>query len=168
MTAAQLCQAATPRAKDQTIRFQVEKWRDALPDMEPILVQHWHEIALGHDKVPLDIARERYQSLCDAGALHVVTARKDGAMVGYHVAIVSGHLHYLSTPHAITDVYFILPAYRRGFTGIRLFRFVEAAMRTLGVKKLVTGTKLHLDMGAILRWLGYSATETVYTKYIGD
>jgi hypothetical protein len=151
-----------------TVRFEVEKWRDALPEMEPILVKHWREIALGHDKVPLDIARDRYQELCDTGALHVVTARKDGELIGYHVAIISGHLHYISTLHAITDVYFILPRYRLGFTGIRMFRFVEAEMRKRGVKKLITGTKLHLDIGAILRFLGFGATETVYTKYIGD
>lgn len=151
-----------------TVHFQVEKWRDALPEMEPILVKHWREIALGHDKVPLDIARERYQHLCDNDLLHVVTARKDGVMVGYHVAIISGHLHYESTLHAITDVYFILPKYRLGFTGIRMFRYIESQMRQRGVKKLITGTKLHLDIGAVLRFLGFAATETVYTKYIGD
>ncbi|WP_157407089.1 hypothetical protein [Janthinobacterium sp. CG3] len=150
------------------ITFQVEKWRDALPEMEPILVQHWHEIALGHAQVPLDIARDRYQAMCDAGVLHVVTVRDDGVMVGYHVAIVSGHLHYLSTVHGITDVYFILPAYRKGFTGIRLFKYVEVAMRKLGVKKLITGTKRHLDQGKVLQFLGYSPTETIYTKYIGS
>lgn len=151
-----------------SVTFQVEKWRDALPEMEPILVKHWREIALGHDKVPLDIARDRYQQLCDCGSLHVVTARHNGEMIGYHVAIVSGHLHYLGTLHGITDVYFILPEYRLGFTGIRMFRFVIAEMKKLGVKKLITGTKLHLDIGSVLKRLGFGATEVVYTKYIGD
>lgn len=151
-----------------TILFQVEKWRDTLPEMEPILVKHWHEIALGHDKVPLDIGRDKYQAMCDAGVLHIVTARDDGVLVGYHIAIISGHLHYIGTLHAITDVYFVLPEYRKGFTGIRLFKFVEVVMRSLGVKKLVTGTKLHLDIGRVLQRLGYAATETVYTKYIGE
>lgn len=151
-----------------SVSFAVESWRTAGPEMEPILVKHWHEIALGHDKVPLDIARDRYNELCDSGALHIVTARADGQLVGYHVAIVAGHLHYASTLHAITDVYFVLPEYRQGFTGIRMFRFVEAAMRKRGVKKIITGTKLHLDIGPVLRRLGFGPTETVYTKYIGD
>lgn len=151
-----------------TVHFQTEKWRDALPEMEPILVKHWREIALGHDKVPLDIARDRYQHLCDEGLLHVVTARDNDVLVGYHVAIVSGHLHYESTLHAITDVYFIVPKYRLGFTGIRMFRYIEAEMRKRGVKKLITATKLHLNIGKVLSWLGFAPTETVYTKYIGD
>lgn len=153
-----------------TTTYQVEKWRAALPEMEPLLVKHWHEIALGHDKVPLDIARDKYQAMCDAGVLHIVTVRDDGMLIGYHVAIVSGHLHYLSTLHGITDVYFILPAYRKGRTGIRLFQKVEAEMRALGVKKLITGSKLHTadgNSGRLFEYLGYAATETVHTKYIG-
>jgi len=154
-----------------SITYQVEKWRDALPEMEPLLVEHWREIALGHDKVPLDIARGKYQALCDAGNLHVVIVRDNGKMIGYHVAIVSGHLHYLSTLHAITDVYYLMTEYRKGRTGIRLFQKVEAEMRRLGVKKLFTGAKLHTaagKSGKLFEYLGYAATETLFTKYIGD
>jgi L-amino acid N-acyltransferase YncA len=154
-----------------TITYQLEKWKDALPEMEPILFQHWREIALGHDKVPLDIAREKYQEMCDAGHLQVVTARDDGKMIGYHVAVISGHLHYLSTLHGITDVYFILPEYRKGRTGIRLFKRVEEEMKRIGVQKLFTSAKLHTadgKSGRLFEYLGFSATETVYTKYIGD
>lgn len=150
------------------ITYQVEKWKDALPEMEPILIKHWREIALGHDKVPLDIARDRYQALCDSGILHVVTARDDGVMIGYHVALITPHLHYNSTIHGMTDVYFILPEYRKGFVGIKLFKFVEKDMKERGVKKIFTGTKKHLDMGRVLEHLGYTATETTYTKFIGD
>lgn len=153
------------------ITYQVEKWRDALPEMEPILVQHWQEIALGHDKVPLDIGRDKYQALCDAGALHVVTVRDAGKMIGYHVAMVSGHLHYMSTLHGVTDVYYILPEYRRGSTGIRLFRYVREEMKKLGVKKLFTGCKLHTaggKSGKLFEYLGYTKTEELYTLWIGD
>jgi GNAT superfamily N-acetyltransferase len=150
------------------VTYQVEKWRDALPEMEPILVQHWHEIALGHDKVPLDIGRDKYQELCDSGVLQVITARDSGALVGYHVAMVTPHLHYMSTPHCITDVYFVQPEYRKGFTGIRLLKKVEEEAKARGVKKLITGTKLHLDMGRVFERLGYTETERTYTKYIGE
>jgi len=154
-----------------TVTYSVEKWRDVLPEMEPILVQHWHEIALGHAKVPLDIARDKYQEFCDAGVLHIVTARDDGKLIGYHVAIVSGHLHYQGTKHGITDVYFILPEYRTGYVGIRLFRRVEQEMKAMGVVKLVTAAKLHTAngrTGRLFEFLGYNAAETVFTKLIGD
>lgn len=152
------------------ITYHTEKWRDALPEMEPLLIAHWREIALGHDKVPLDVARDRYQALCDEGALHVVTVRHDGVLIGYHVAIVGGHLHYMSTLHGITDVYFLLPQYRKGYTGIRLFQRVEKELAALGVKKLVTAAKLHTangQTGLLFEYLGYNPAETVFTKLIG-
>lgn len=152
------------------IAYAVEKWRDVLPEMEPILYRHWLEIALGHDKVPLDIARDKYQALCDAGILHVVTVRQDGELVGYHVGMIQGHLHYRSTLHGITDVYYLSPAHRKGRTGIRMFQFVEAEMRKLGVKKLFTGCKLHTadgKSGKLFEYLGYNKTEELFTKWIG-
>jgi N-acetylglutamate synthase-like GNAT family acetyltransferase len=73
--------------------------------------------------------------------------------------------------HGITDVYFILPEYRKGRTGIRLFKRVEEEMKRIGVQKLFTSAKLHTadgKSGRLFEYLGFSATETVYTKYIGD
>ena len=151
-----------------TTTFQVERWSDLQAEMLPLLSKHWEEIAINRDKIPLDIDMDRYAALEEAGALHIVTAREDGELIGYHVAIVSPHLHYKSTLHGITDVYFIRPEHRKGFTGIRLFKRVEEEMRKLGVRKLFTGTKLHLDMGKVFERLGYSPTERLYTKYIGD
>jgi L-amino acid N-acyltransferase YncA len=148
------------------ISYQVEKWRDALPDMEPILRKHWHEIALDHEAVPLDIDYDKYQKMCDDGILHVLTARDDGRLIGYHVTIINPHLHYKSTLHAFTDVYFILPEYRKGFVGIRLFQVLKREMKTRGVKKLVTGTKVHLDMGKVFSYLGYRHTEQTHTLLI--
>jgi L-amino acid N-acyltransferase YncA len=154
-----------------TITYQVERWAAFAADAQDLFRQHWLEIALGHAKVPLDVAHDRYQAMCDQDVLHIVTVRDNGRLVGYHVAIVSGHLHYASTLHGITDVYYLLPKYRRGRTGIRLFQRVEAEMRALGVEKLFTGVKLHTadgQSGRLFEYLGYTPTETLYTKLLGD
>ncbi|KQP36142.1 GNAT family N-acetyltransferase [Pseudorhodoferax sp. Leaf274] len=151
-----------------TAVYAVERWKDIRPEMLPLLVRHWREIALNHADVPLDIDEAKYAQLDDAGALHIVTARNDGALIGYHVAIVSGHLHYASTLHGITDVYWIAPEYRQGFTGIRLFQRVEKEMRALGVKKLFTGTKVHLDMSKLFERLGYRRVEYLYAKILKE
>ncbi|QRF55306.1 GNAT family N-acetyltransferase [Variovorax paradoxus] len=148
--------------------YKVERWRDLRREMLPLLVQHWKEIALNHAAVPLDIDHEKYDALDKDGALHIVTVRQDGELVGYHVAIISGHLHYKSTLHGITDVYWLAPAHRQGFTGIRLFRHVEKEMAALGVRKLFTGTKVHLDMSKLFEHLGYKRVEYLYAKLIGD
>lgn len=148
------------------ITYQVERWAFLRREMLPLLVQHWKEIALNHTDVPLDIDHERYDALDESGALHIVTVRKDGELIGYHVAMVSGHLHYKSTLHAITDVYWVHPNHRAGFTGIRLFQHVEREMKALGVRKLFTGTKVHLDMSPLFERLGYRRVEYLYAKLI--
>jgi len=146
--------------------YAVERWRDLRVEMLPLLVRHWREVALNHADVPLDIDEARYRQLDEAGGLHIVTARRDGLLIGYHVAIVSPHLHYASTLHGITDVYWIAPECRHGVTAMRMFQAVERELKSLGVRKLFTATKLHLDQGALFERLGYRPVERLYAKLI--
>lgn len=146
--------------------YAVERWRDLKREMMPLLVRHWREIALNHADVPLDIDEAKYKSLDDTGALHIVTARRNGLLIGYHVAVVATHLHYASTLHGITDVYYVAPECRHGVTGMRLFQAVERELKKLHVRKLFTATKLHLDQGPLFERLGYKPVERLYAKLI--
>ena len=151
-----------------SVTFQVERFKDFYTELFPLVCEHWTEIALDHEAVPLEPDWERYVKLDEAGSLSVVTARAGAELVGYHIAVISGHLHYKGTLHGVTDVYFLKPEHRKGFTGIRLFKTVGAEMKRLGVVKLITGTKVHLDMGRLLERLGYRETERTYTKIVGS
>lgn len=146
--------------------YRVERWRDIKREMLPLLVRHWREVALNHADVPLDIDEARYADLDEAGGLHIVTVRRSGLLIGYHVAIVSTHLHYASTLHGFTDVYWIAPECRHGVTALRMFQAVERELKTLGVRKLFTATKLHMDQGALFERLGYKPVERLYAKII--
>lgn len=146
--------------------YAVEHWRDLRGEMVPLLVRHWKEVALNHAAVPLDIDEAKYRELDEKGALHIVTARREGRLIGYHVAIVATHLHYASTLHGITDVYWIDPELRHGITAVRMFSRVEKELKGLGVRKLFTATKLHLDQGRLFESLGYKPVERLYAKLI--
>lgn len=146
--------------------YRVERWKHLRAEMLPLLVRHWREVALNHADVPLDIDEAKYAELDEAGALHIVTVRRDGLLIGYHVAIVSPHLHYASTLHGITDVYWIAPECRHGVTAMRLFQAVERELKARGVRKLFTATKLHLDQGPLFERLGYRPVERLYAKLI--
>lgn len=146
--------------------YAVERWRDLRAEMLPLLVRHWREVALNHADVPLDIDEARYAQLDEADVLHILTIRRDGLLIGYHVAIVSTHLHYASTLHGITDVYWIAPECRHGVTAIRMFQAVERELKKLGVRKLFTATKLHMDQGPLFERLGYKPVERLYAKII--
>lgn len=146
--------------------YAVERWATVKREMLPLLTRHWREVALNQADVPLDIDHARYQELDEAEALHIVTVRRHGLLIGYHVAIISTHLHYASTLHGITDVYWIAPECRHGVTAMRMFQAVERELKTLGVRKLFTATKLHLDQGPLFERLGYKPVERLYAKII--
>lgn len=150
------------------ITYQVEKIETVREETAALLSLHWQELGLDHERIPLDADHARYEDLERQGILHIVTVRDMGKLVGYHIALVTPHLHYKSTLHAITDIYFLLPEYRQGRIGIKLFQFVEQDLRARGVKRLLTSNKLHLDIGKIFDYLGYKEVERLYSKYIGS
>lgn len=150
------------------VTYQVEDWFDCVAEMKLLWPLHWEEVALNRDKIPLEPDMDSYEAYAKAGALHVVTIRADGKIVGYHVSVVRPHLHYKSSLSAFVDMYYLHPDFRQGMTGVRLFKEVEKSLKARGVQKMFTGTKLSLDMGRIFERLGWHETERLYTKYIGD
>lgn len=149
------------------VTFCVEDWFDCKDEMAALWPDHWKEVALDHEAIPLDPDLALYDHLADGGMLHCMIAREGGKIVGYHLSIVKPHLHYRTSLHAQTDVYYIAPEHRKGMTGVRLFKEVELSLKSRGVKKMITGTKLSLDMSAIFKRLGWRETERTYTKCIG-
>lgn len=150
------------------VTFAVEPWLEVKDEMSALWPRHWSEVALDHEAIPLDPDLVLYDYMATAGILHCVIAREAGRIIGYHLSIVKPHLHYRSSLHAHTDVYYIEPEHRKGMTGVRLFKEAEKSLVARGVKKMITGTKLSLDMSRIFEWLGWRETERTYTKCIGD
>lgn len=148
------------------ITFQVEKLRDVKEEAMPLLREHWEEIALNKDTVPLDPLWDQYQAVEDMGLYHVVTARAFGNLIGYSTYTLCQNFHYASLRQAETDIFWLQPKYRRGMTGIRLLKFAEQSLKELGCNKIITKTKLHLDLGPVLEFMGFTPIERVYAKSI--
>jgi len=150
------------------VTYLVEDWFSVKDEMSALWPTHWEEVATNRDKIKLNLDFDSYAQYARSGALHIVIARDQGKIIGYHASIIRPHLHYLNSLSAFTDVYYIDKEYRKGYVGIKLFRFVEESLRARGVQKMFTGTKLSLDMGKLFEFLGWTETERLYTKYIGD
>ena len=148
--------------------IQQEPYDTCRAEIDACLHDHWRELALDQGQVPLDKDEAAYARLAAEGQLHVVTARRDGVLVGYHASVVRPHLHYAGTLHAFVDVYWLRPDCRRGLLGLRLLREAERSLKARGVKKLMSGTKMHLDLSRLYHRLGWRETERLFTKYIGD
>jgi len=120
--------------------------------------------------VPLDPNWEAYANLDRGEILRVLTVRVSGVLVGYHFVLVFPHLHYASTLWSQTDMFWLDPAYRSGWTGYRLLRIVRDTLKENGVKVHYCPTKLHFEfegIGRIMDRLGYKPIETIYAQYLG-
>jgi len=149
------------------ITFAVEDWFSVKDEMSHLWPDHWQEVAVNKDAIQLDPDFDTYATFANSGMLHIVVARKEGEIVGYHFSVVRPHLHYRRSLSAFTDIYYIAPAHRTGRTPLRLFQFVEQTLKSRGVQKMFTGTKLSLDAGPLFEHMGWTETERLFVKMIG-
>ena len=147
--------------------YAVEPYGALTEEIKPLLQEHWREIAVDRDTIPLHVNVEQYRHLAACGSLVLITARDSVRLVGYIAAIMSNHLHYASTLHAIIDVFWLEPEYRQGRNGLGLFVALEAELARCGVRKVIGQTKLGAaDVWPVFKFLGWTETERLYTKVL--
>lgn len=150
------------------LTFRVEQLEAVRDEAAPLLVQHWREIGLNQDTVPLDPDWDAYARIEAAGLMHITTARDaDGRLVGYAAYFLMPNLHYRSLHVAETDIFWLDPEHRKGTAGLRLIRAAEEQLKARGVNKIVSKVKLHFDTGPVFERLGYIAIERIYAKTLG-
>lgn len=150
------------------LTLQVESFTELLGELKPLLPLHWEELALDKDKVPLDPQFDIYIRRETAGEVMMVTARRDGELVGYFIGFVAPGLHYKTCLTLIMDIFFIRPDARNGFAGVKLFKAVEKEARRRGVQRMIVGSKMHADASVLFERLNYLPVETYFSKWIGD
>jgi hypothetical protein len=148
------------------VTYQVEKFEDIYLDIQQIFDDHWEEVALDKEAIKLNPDYDKYITLSKTGILHMVTAREDGNIIGYHISVIYPHIHYKDSLTCFTDIFFIVKEKRKGFTGIKLLKFMEESVKAKGVQKIYMGTKLHIDISLLLERLNYKQIEKIFTKVI--
>lgn len=148
------------------VTLQLERWADFYPDAQHLFPLHWRELALNQDPIPLDCDVEGYAALDNLGKLQILSARVDGKLVGYIMYFLHSHLHYKSTGlMALTDMYFVLPEYRRG-TGLKLFREWERILKERGIVQAITSCKVHEDHTEFFEKLGWTHSDNTFVKVL--
>ena len=130
--------------------------------MEEILPEHYQD--LSDHQFPLELDYTKYKQLDSLGMLFCCSVTDNGQLIGYSVYLLHNHLHYASAKLAMEDCYFLKKQYRKGFTGIKLFKYIESELTKLGVQKMVTGSKTKAEIGVLLKRLGHHHFENLYSK----
>jgi hypothetical protein len=155
-----------PRRKQSPVVFSRENIAGVFREIQVLIEQHYEEVAQFKAVQKLDPDWDAYERLEKTGKLWVMTARVDGNLVGYIVMIVGMHLHYKSLITATEDISFLLPAYRKGLTGYKLFSKTAKAMAALGVQMCVFRTKALKDHSKLFERLGFEPHDVVYAKIL--
>ena len=150
------------------ITYQQEFLDTCKEDAQELIRLHWEEIAVNKDKIKLNPDWDAYDTLENANALRIFTARDSGELVGYFVVIVGNNLHYKDHIFAENDIIYLHADYRKGFTGIKLIKFAEKCLKHDGVSVLKLNTKVHQPFDQLMSYLKFDLVERVYTKYLGD
>lgn len=148
--------------------FNVENWDDIKAELIPLLTPHYEEVGQNKEKMTLNPDFEKLDFYNARGILHIVAARRNSELIGYHASIIDTLLHYKHILAGISDLYWIRPDCRNGRTPIKLFEEVEKTLKARGVQILYDATKLYFDHDKLFKHLGYKAIERRYSKWIGD
>lgn len=153
------------------ICFKTECLEEFLPDALPLLKEHWGEVGSCPQHHALNVDTALYEAIERVGALHITAARQQakgglGGLVGYAVYFVQTYPHVRELCMAQSDALYLRPAFRQGFTGLRLLQAAEQALFAKGVRNIMQTCTVKKDFGALLRRMGYVNTENVYRKEV--
>jgi hypothetical protein len=147
------------------ITYKVDDWMENLPKFKAIIGHHYEEVET-LKSFGLDIDYDTYESLYNSKKLVFITAKEGNDLVGYIVFFVTPHLHYKNCLTAHEDLYYLKPEYRKGFNGIKMFRFAQDYLKDIGVDLVLYATKVGYDNSSIFKYLGCQPLDKVFTKLL--
>jgi hypothetical protein len=151
------------------IEFRIEQFTDEfIEELKPLTVQHYDEIALHKQHIPLDPDWNLYKKMTSNNSLFVAGARDNGQLVGYSIFFISRMAHYQSTLCANNDVLYLLPKYRQGIAGIKLIKFCETELKKMNIVKLLWHIKFAKDFRKILYRMGYCDEDAIVGKILKE
>lgn len=145
---------------------QIESFTALQPVLKDIFPQHWEELALNREKVPLEPMYEVYFERDARGEVLLVTLREEGEIAGYFIGFINPGLHYRTCLTCIMDIFYVKPEYRNRRGGLLLFKAVEKECKRRGVQRIYAGSKLHKDASRLFEALGYNRIEVYYSKWV--
>ena len=157
-----------------TVTYEPVKLSEIKNTVWPLLLKHWDEIALNKNKVPLDPDWDYYFQLENAGAFQAIGALdENGTIVGYSSYFMQRNPHYKSLCMAIGDIFYLDPAYRKGWAGVGLLSAAEKHLyqvfreqRDEASLYVVHKEKVHFPIGSVLTRLRYKLIEHYYAKLL--
>lgn len=151
------------------ITVQLESFEERLEELRVLLPEHYKELAMDQDRVPLSPSYNTYIGQERDGHLIFMTLRENGIMMGYFIGFIDLGLHYNTCLSCKMDIFYVHPSIRgTGLPGLKLFRALEKELKRRGVQRWYVGSKIKAPADALFKRLGFEPIEIYHSKWIGD
>ena len=146
------------------ITFQIESWQQYFNDPQRLVLwqEHYEELEQAHSRqMPMAPDEAFYAALDSAGILVILTARQDGILVGYCLAVIKRHPHY-NAVCGFEDSYYLTPRARKGSIGYRLLKAMRDELTQRGCCRSYWMTKEFASVEVLFQRLGMKKMDSVY------
>ena len=146
--------------------FQCERFTEVLPELHGLNELHYAETEDYLAGIPMDPDYKGMQESEHAGRLIQFTARvkATGQLVGNMRVYIYRSMHNQKL-FCEEDTFFVLKAHRGGFMAVRLWQFVENAVRyAVGVRGVEFDSKLSNKADKMALYLKYKPVSTRFIK----
>ncbi len=130
--------------------------------------KHLEEVPFGDYQLELDLVDEVYDYSEKVGHCRCYAAFVDGDYAGYMIVMASEMIHHRGTTQAVTDSFYVAPAYRSSGTFIALLEHIEQDLKANSIRFLTLGLNPNMPhyskLDLKLSKLGYLTTEISVTK----
>ena len=147
------------------ITYQEEDAETFRGDVEPLLTAYYDEtiVDLG---LKFDADFAAYIDANERGRMVCIGARDDGKVIGIACFFITPYLYSRNYILAIQDLLYIVPEYRKGWTGIRLIKTAEKLLKSRGVGMIDLVCRPHMDNTSLYERLGYKYAEKRFSKLV--
>jgi hypothetical protein len=149
--------------------FAWERFGSIAHELPPLLTENWRETVFDEKVAPLSIDFDRLYQYDIAGALRILTVRRNKALVGYVFLLVGPHPNHKTVCYGMIEKYWLDPAERAGWTGLKMFKMAIAGARLFGCKVMHVASTIKFEdnrVTKLLQRLGFVPTEIVHTKVL--
>ncbi len=149
------------------LTYKLEPIWEFLPEANPLMLAHANELsdALG---VPLSLDVGHYAQLFKTGQLLLLTARHDGAMVGYLIIQIGAHAKSQSVLIAEEQGFYLKPEYRKGFFGVKLLKLGIEAAKAYGAEIFFAASQECYPVSSLLIKSGFKKKSEIYQMVIAE
>lgn len=146
-------------------RFAQERIKDVWDELLINFHEHWKETEAYRHGQPFNPDKSRYIQYEDLGYFLLFTVRDEGKLVGNCTMYVLPSMHTQELV-ATEDTWYLLPDYRKSGIGVRLYKYVEKKLESLGVVEITMTAKESNKSGKIMEGLGFEKVASEYAKQL--